>query len=106
MKTIYIKRVVSAKSCQIVIHSEVVEHNDKKFLIYICAENGYPLGFNTNCCIKIMNVSGSWDKLVDNKMIGFSYKNDDIYYAHNEIVKNMILNSIVDEFKNYITTIY
>lgn len=105
METIYIKQVIKDKSCEILTHYEVVEHNGKKYLVYVKAENGYPCGFNTNCCISVMNDGGNWDKLVDNKMLGFSSENDTMYYSHNAKPKKDALEKIVKEFKDYITNV-
>lgn len=106
MKTSYEKRVIPSKSCENVSHYEVVEHKGKKFLIYILAENGYPLGFNTHCCLKVMNESGSWDNVVDNKQIGFVHQNDNLYYGRDLLKKNTILTEEVNQFKDYIKSVY
>ena len=106
MKTILLKENIPAQSCKELIHYEVVEHNGKKFLIYIEGSNGDYLGFNKKCCVKVMNESGSWDNLVDNHSLGFSANNDTLYYSHSSAPKKMVVDTNVKEFKNYIEAVY
>lgn len=106
MKTLILKENLPNESCSKVTHYEVVEHNGKKFLIYTLAENGYPLGFNSNCCLKVMTPDGNWANVVDNRQIGLSYRQDDIYYSRDALTKKRIIDECVKEFKNYIKAVY
>lgn len=106
MKTLILKENIPSTSCENVSHYEVIEHNGKKFLIYIHAENGYPLGFNSNCCIRVMTSDGNWANVVDNRQIGYSYNQDGIYYSHDALTKRRIIDECVKEFKNYIKAVY
>lgn len=106
MKTLLLKESIPAKSCEQVTHYEVVEHNGKKFKIFILAENGYPLGFNANCCLKVMTADGNWANVVDNRQLGYSYNQDGAYYCSYPETKKRIVDAAVKEFKNYIKAIY
>lgn len=107
MKTIYIKEVIPTSSGrENLIHYEVIEHNGKKFLIYIEGSNCDYLGFNRKCCVKIMDDNGNWNNLVDNRHLGFSANNDGMYYGSNIDTKKSIVTYNVNEFKHYIETIY
>ena len=105
MESIYKKVKVEAKSTTICTYYEVVEHNGKKFLIYIEFSNGDIIGFNKKCCLSVMNPNGSWDYIVDNKQLGF-VSNNDLYYAHNAQDKTIAMNDIALKFRDYIKAIY
>ena len=104
MKTIYLKQTINDKSA---IHYEVIEHNGRKFLVYINACNGDMCGFNSYCCLSIMSADGPWAHVVDNKMIGIRFKKDDIIYGRmSETDKKIRLAEIATQFRDYIHKIY
>jgi hypothetical protein len=107
MKTILVKEVVPVTSGRDkTTHYEVVEHNGKKFLIYIEGSNGDCLGFNSKCCLSVMTSDGTWKHVVDNRELGFSANNDGMYYGSDIAKKRNIVNNNVQQFKDYIETIY
>lgn len=106
MKSILLKEVIPSESCKKVTHYEIVEHNGKKFLIYVEGSNGDCLGFNHKCCLKVMNNNGSWDNVVDNHSLGFSANNDGMYYGHSAAKKKIIVDDNVKYFKEYILIVY
>ena len=107
MNTILLKQTIPAESGRTnLTHYEVVEHNGKKFLIYVEGSNGDYLGFNKKCCIKVMNESGVWENVVDNRQLGFSPNNDKMYYSNNVELKKSILENNVKQLKDYIIAVY
>lgn len=105
MESIYKKVKIPAESCKKCTYYEVVEHKDKKFKIYIEYNNYKPTGFNSDCCLSVMNTCGSWDKIVDNTELGFDSHND-LYYAHNAETKTIAMNDIALKFMDYIKKVY
>lgn len=73
MKTIFRNDKVGKGSSNLI---EVLEHNGRKFKIYVEISNGSCLGFNDKCCLKVMNDGGEFVDVVDNRQLGFYYKND------------------------------
>lgn len=106
MKTILLNEVIPSESCKNVTHYEVVEHNGKKFLIYVEGSNGDCLGFNKKCCLSIMTSDSDWKRIVDNHELGFSANNDGMYYGHSAAKKKIIVDDNVEQFKDYIKAIY
>ena len=106
MKTILLKEKYPAKALEVLTHYEVVEHNGKKFRIYIEGNNGYILGFNSRCALSIMAENGTWEHVVDNQELGFEFKHEDLYYGDDNIKKNYLVKEYVKQFKNYIEAVY
>lgn len=106
MKTILLKEHYPARTQENLTHYEVVEHNGKKFLIYVEGSNGDCLGFNRKCCLSIMIENGTWERIVDNEELGFLHRNQDLYYGNDNIYKNSIVKEIVKHFKDYIKAVY
>ena len=108
MKTIYIKQTIGGYSKnKDTIHYEVVEHNGKKFLIYINADASTPCGFNTHCCLSVMTPDGTWNRVVDNKQIDAPFPQDELYYGSvHDKVRETLLTETAKPFKDYIQTIY
>ncbi len=107
MNTILLKQTIPTESGRTnLTHYEVVEHNGKKFLIYVEGSNGDYLGFNKKCCVKVMTESGAWENVVDNRQLGFSANNDKMYYGNNVELKKSILESNVKQLKDYILAVY
>ena len=106
MKTILVNENIPIDSCKKLTHYEIVEHKGKKFLIYVEGSNGDYLGFNKKCCLKVMNDNGSWDNVVDNRMLGFSANNDKMYYSYSAAKKKIIVDENVKRFKEYIKAVY
>ena len=96
MNTILLKQTIPTDSGRTnLTHYEVVEHNGKKFLIYVEGSNGDYLGFNKKCCVKVMN-----------EQLGFSPNNDKMYYSNNVELKKSILENNVKQLKDYILAVY
>lgn len=106
MKSLLKKINIGKNSSYSTTYYEVVEHNDKKFLIYVEFSNGDCLGFNRKCCLSVMNTSGSWDRIVDNRELGFNHENDKGTYSNDGILKDALLKKEANEFKKYIKAIY
>lgn len=53
----------------------VVEYNGHKFKINIWHRNGDTLGFNTNCCLDIMDNDGVWKHLEDCRSLNIGWQN-------------------------------
>lgn len=108
MKTLYKKVTVSpnvAKEAS--IHYEVFEHNGKKFLALAKADGSSALGFNSDCCLKVMTSDGDWSNVVDNRLIGVCFYKDSVYYGSASLgVKKEILEEPVKAFKEYVQKIY
>ena len=85
--------------------SEIFSFNKKKFKIDVVHENGAPCGFNYKCCLSVMRDDGSFEHVVDNKMIGFKYKN---YYFLDDNDKNIIdiNNNASKAFKDFVKKVY
>ena len=107
MKTVYKKVTIGEKACYSSTHYEVVEHKGKKFLIFVKADNGSCLGFNSDCCISVMTSDGDWEHVVDNREIGAKFDKDGVYYGStNEGWKKILLEEPVKAFKEYIQKVY
>lgn len=106
MKTLLKKVNIGKNSSYKTTYYEIVEHNDKKFLIYVEFSNGDCLGFNRKCCLSVMNTSGSWDGVVDNRELGFNHENDKGTYCNDGILKDALLKMKANEFKKYIKAVY
>ena len=78
-------------------------HGTYKFKINIKIENGDCCGFNSNCCLSVMNSNGSFDAVTDNRQIGVPYSNN--YYGSVE-QKEEIIRKAVEGFKNFIEAVY
>ena len=104
MKTI-IKKVRAEAKVSDSVYYEIVEHNGRKFKIYIEFSNGDILGFNSKCCVSVMSADGVFGRVVDNRELGISCMND-LYCSDNLARKNAEFDRIVSEFKDYITTVY
>jgi hypothetical protein len=103
MKTLYKQVTISPKA----VHYEVFEHNGKKFLALVKADNGNVLGFNSDCCLKVMTSDGDWSNVVDNRLIGVRFDKDSVYYGSaNPDAKKRLLEEPVKAFKDYVEKIY
>ena len=105
METIYIKESIESPSMSQLMHYEVVEHNGKKFALNIVFNSSTCLGFDTDCCIKIMADDGKWVNLVDDRQLNLKPKKD-VYYCHTSEEKELEIKYVVQEFKDYITMVY
>ena len=106
MKTILLKEVIPSESGKNVTHYEVVEHNGKKFLIYVEGSNGDCIGFNRKCCLSIMTSEGTWEHVVDNYSLNFPDNQSSIYYSHSATEKKILIAENVKQFKDYIKAVY
>ena len=106
MKKILLNEVIPSESCKKVTHYEVVEHNGKKFLIYVEGSNGDCIGFNHKCCLSIMTSEGTWEHVVDNYSLGFTDNQSSIYYSHSVAEKERLIDDSVNHFKDYIKAVY
>lgn len=106
MKTLLLKIKIGKNYNYSSTYYEVLEYNGKKFKIYIEFSNGDCLGFNSKCCLSVMNNSGSWDKIVDNRQLGFTHNNDSGTYSSDSVLKHTLLHKEADYFKEYIEKVY
>ena len=107
MKTLYKQVNIAQEACRASTHYEVFEHNGKKFLALVNADNGSCLGFNSDCCLKVMSSDGDWKNVVDNRLIGVSFDKDSVYYVSgNNNAKKSLLEAPVKAFKDYVQKIY
>lgn len=108
MKTLYKKVTVPSEVMgNAFVHYEVFEHNGKKFLALVRADNGTPVGFNSDCCLKVMTSDGDWGNVVDNRLIGLEFNKDSVYYgSSNPNVKKALLEEPVLAFKDYVRKVY
>jgi hypothetical protein len=88
---------------------EILSFNGKKFRIEVKHRNGDPLGFNDNCCLKIMNDNGTFSNIADNITVGIEYKN--FYYlnpkSQDNLAKIELVNSkAIAGFKEFIKKVY
>ena len=72
MKTLHLSNSINDPAHK--IYFEVFEHNGKKFSIKIHFDNGMCMGFNSDCCLSVMNPAGDFTHIVDNHMLGFTHK--------------------------------
>ena len=107
MKTLYKQINVAVESGRTSTHYEVFEHNGRKFLVIVRAGSGDCLGFNSDCCLKVMTSDGDWSGVVDNRLIGVKFEKDNIYYVRDKVeLKKSLLNEPVKAFKDYVQKIY
>lgn len=107
MKTIYTQEMIpQTGGKETLVHHEIVEHNGRKFRIFIEGSDYTCLGFNNKCCVKVMNANGSWDNVVDNQELAFPSYNDILYYGRDVNEKKRIVNNLVKKLKEYISAVY
>ena len=108
MKTLYKKATVPSEVMgNAFVHYEVFEHNGKKFLALVKADNGTPIGFNSDCCLKVMTSDGDWSNVVDNRLIGVRFSRDSVYYGSaGDTPKKALLEEPVLAFKDYVRKVY
>ena len=80
-----------------------VEHNGRKFRIYVELSNGDPLGFNHKCCFSVMTTDGDFKQVEDNRALGIRCPND--YHAA-PTYKEEIMKRVVLEFESFIKKLY
>lgn len=100
MKTLFEKFQSSISGARMI---EFVEHNSRKFKIYVEISNGDPLGFNHKCCLSVMSADGDFKEVVDNRQIDAFYRND--YHAPH-IRKLEIMKASINDFKAFIKQLY
>ena len=104
MKTLFLKKDVTPTSRR-QSYYEVFEHNGHKFAINMVMDGSSCLGFNSDCCIAIMNAEGYFKNLVDNQNLAFKF-NKDVVYSSNISVKEAEFSKAAKQFKDYVKAIY
>lgn len=80
-----------------------VEHNGRKFKIYVAISNGDCVGFNHKCCLSVMAADGDFKEVVDNRQIGVYYSND--YLIPGPVMIERMKKS-VSGFESFIKKLY
>ena len=80
-----------------------VEHNGRKFKIYVAIYNGDCIGFNSKCCLSVMSADGDFKEVVDNRQIGVYYSND---YCVSESLMIERMKRSASEFESFIKKLY
>lgn len=95
MKTLFTKTFESGRNTK---HYEVIEHNGRKFKIYLYIDTSCScVGFNKDCCLSVMTSDGTFVEVVDNWEIGVVI---DKYHPQSAI------RTAVKGFKEYLEAIY
>lgn len=95
MKTLFTKTFESGRTTK---HYEIIEHNGRKFKIYLYIDTSCNcIGFNRDCCLSVMTADGTFEEVVDNWSIGLSI---DKYHAPSAI------KTAVEGFKDFIKKVY
>lgn len=102
MKTLFVKTFETpAPGCsynKLTTHNEIVEHNGRKFRIYIYVDTSSDcVGFNRNCCLSVMTNDGTFAQVVDNRELDIKL---DRHSPSTSIPK------VVKEFKDFIKKVY
>lgn len=102
MKTLFVKTFEKpAPGCShgyLTTHNEIVEHNGRKFRIYIHVDRSSNcVGFNRDCCLSVMTNDGTFAQVVDNWELDIKL---DKHSPNTSIPK------VVKEFKDFIEKVY
>ena len=86
-------------------YMRVVRYGKRIFRILCEHVNGSTIGFNSHCCLSIMDSDGAWKNVADNRQIGFSFVQE--YLRNEDDVKVQIQNrNAYNTFVEYIKKVY
>ena len=86
-------------------YMRVVRYGKRTFRILCEHVNGSIIGFNSHCCLSIMDSDGVWRNVADNIQIGFSFVSE--YILDEDDIQVQIQNrNAYNKFVEYIKKVY
>lgn len=85
------------------MYTEIFEFNGRIFSFHFEHTNGAPCGFNYKCCADIMLPDGTFKHIIDNHIVGCSWKN---YYLFKDSQAAAENEKAMSAFINYIVSVY